>query len=74
MVELRWLVTNYETPKLQYRQQVDTTIRAGLWPAPDMAKTANMQWSDWHDVEIVEEPQPVPKERKLTIVVDNDQI
>lgn len=59
MIELRWLITNpaFGHRKLQYRQQVDTTIRAGMWPAPDMARTANMQWSAWHDVpEIVEQP------------------
>jgi hypothetical protein len=64
MIELRWLITNpvFGHRKLQYRQQVDTTIRAGMWPAPDMARTANMQWSAWHDVpEIVEQiASPIP--------------
>jgi Flp pilus assembly protein CpaB len=36
--------------KLQYRQKIDTTIRAGMWDAASMANTANMQWSEWHDV------------------------
>jgi hypothetical protein len=58
MIELRWLVNNGEQV-LQYRQQVDTTVRAGMWPAPDMARTANMQWSDWRDVpEVVENTSP----------------
>lgn len=58
MIELRWIITNsdFNYRKLQYRQQVDTTVRAGMWPAPDMARTANMQWSDWRDVPEVHEP------------------
>lgn len=56
-MELRWLVTHFGHRKLQYRQQVDTTIRAGMWPAPDIARTANMQWTEWTDVpEVIENP------------------
>ena len=36
--------------KLQYRQKVDTTVRAGMWDAAGIAQTANMQWSEWRDV------------------------
>lgn len=51
MIELRWLVNNDNSRRLQYRQKVDTTIRAGLWSNPvDIMQTANYQWSDWADV------------------------
>lgn len=36
--------------KLQYRQKIDTTVRAGMWDAEGIAQTANMQWSEWKDV------------------------
>lgn len=36
--------------KLQYRQKVDTTVRAGMWDAAGIAQTANMQWSEWRDI------------------------
>jgi hypothetical protein len=39
--------------RLQYRQKVDTTIRAGsagTWDTDSLARTANMQWSEWRDV------------------------
>ena len=36
--------------KLQYRQKIDTTVRAGMWDAAGIAQTANMQWSEWRDV------------------------
>ncbi len=48
MIELRWLVNNDNSRRLQYRQKVDTTVYAGLGPFPDGWK--NMQWSDWSDV------------------------
>jgi hypothetical protein len=54
MIEMRWLVKNGERV-LQYRQQVDTTIRAGMWPNDQIQKTANYQWSDWIDVPYVTE-------------------
>lgn len=59
MVELRWLINNDGSRRLQYRQQVDTTIRAGLWANEDVVKTANYQWSDWSDVPEVWNP-PIP--------------
>ena len=39
--------------KLQYRQMVDTTVRAaaaGMWDANSLAQTAKMEWSPWKDV------------------------
>lgn len=42
--------------KLQYRQKVDITVRAaaaGMWDNESLAKTANMQWSEWRDVPTV---------------------
>ena len=58
MIELRWLhkpnFTGIEVPDvLQYRQMVDTTIRAGMWDSKGIADTANMQWSEWRDVPTV---------------------
>lgn len=60
MIELRWLTDRrgygYATPILQYRQKIDTTIRAGLWHDPvEEMKTANWQWSEWIDVPEVKE-------------------
>ncbi len=47
--------------KLQYRQLIDTTVRAGIWPADDIVRTANMQWSEWRDVpEVVERDMGCP--------------
>ncbi len=43
--------------KLQYRQKVDTTIRAGMWDDKGIAQTANYQWSEWRDVPVVKEKQ-----------------
>lgn len=49
MIELRWLTTNNQTPQLQYRQQVDKTVRAGTgWIMS--GQIANMQWTEWKDV------------------------
>jgi hypothetical protein len=42
--------------KLQYRQKVDITVRAaaaGMWDNESLARTANMQWSEWQDVPTV---------------------
>ena len=36
--------------KLQYRQMIDTTIRAGMWDNTSIAQTAKMAWSEWRDV------------------------
>lgn len=52
MIELRWLVVE-GVRKLQYRQKIDTTVRAGgpgTWNADNIAQTSNWQWSDWRDV------------------------
>jgi hypothetical protein len=49
MIEMRWLVTTSDNPKLQYRQQVDMNVRAGTgWIVS--GQTTNMQWTDWKDV------------------------
>lgn len=59
MIEMRWLTTWDEDKeqkrisskrKLQYRQKIDTTIRAGMWSNMKIVETANYQWSEWHDV------------------------
>lgn len=50
MIELRWYSTDNKSRTLQYRQRIDTTIRAGMWSNEDLARTANYQWSDWADV------------------------
>lgn len=66
MIQMRWLTTNYEKPKLQYRQIIDKTVRAQ--PAGPFGKpieyhtplgqvppiTQNWQWTDWIDVPSVE--------------------
>lgn len=39
--------------KLQYRQKVDVTVRAGNWSSEGIAQTANYQWSEWKDVPTV---------------------
>ena len=58
MIEMRWYVPADGHRVLQYRQKIDTTIRAGgagTWDNESLARTANMQWSDWRDVpEVVE--------------------
>ncbi len=41
--------------KLQFRQKVDITIRAGMWDDKSTARTANYQWSAWQDVPTVKE-------------------
>ena len=56
MMEMRWYDTG-EKKVLQYRQQIDLTIRAGMnWTPDQLSKTANYQWSDWMDVPTVESP------------------
>lgn len=57
MIELRWLVNNDNSRRLQYRQKVDTTVYAGLGPFPESWK--NMQWSQWADVPEVYNPPVV---------------
>ena len=46
------------TKKLQYRQKVDVTVRAGMWDSKGIAETANMQWSDWREVPTIVETDP----------------
>ena len=47
--------------KLQYRQKIDVTVRAGMWDQAGIASTANMQWSEWRDVpEVVERDMQCP--------------
>ncbi len=58
MIELRWLVPVEGEQKLQYRQQIDVTVRAGQWDAASVAQTANWQWSEWRDVPLVAERDP----------------
>lgn len=67
MIQMRWLTTNYEKPKLQYRQIIDKTVRGQ--PVGPFGKpieyhtpwgqvppiTQNWQWTDWKDVPYVEE-------------------
>lgn len=48
-----WLGKSVTTTKvkkkvLQYRQQLDTTVYAGMGPFPTAFK--NVQWTDWIDV------------------------
>ena len=67
MIEMRWLVRpGWDGPErvLQYRQQIDITVRAGgagTWDNTSIAQTANYQWSEWLDVpEIVERDMSCP--------------
>ena len=53
MIELRWYVEG-EKQTLQYRQQYDATIRAGMWVDE---RPANLQWSDWKEVPVVTAPR-----------------
>ena len=54
MIEIRWYVPINGEKTLQYRQMIDTTIRAGIFnTAP-----ANMQWSEWSNVPIKSERDP----------------
>lgn len=54
MIELRWLIRQgWDGPEkvLQYRQKVDTTIRAGIgWSPTEIMNTQKMQWSEWSNV------------------------
>lgn len=52
MIEMRWYVPVDGNKVLQYRQQYDATIRAGMWVDE---RPANLQWSDWKDVPLVAE-------------------
>jgi hypothetical protein len=57
MIEMRWLVPVEGERRLQYRQQFDVTIRAGMWVNTNNLN-ANMQWSEWRDVPLVAERDP----------------
>ena len=56
MIELRWYSTDNKPRTLQYRQKIDTTVRAGMWSNMKIIETANYQWTDWADVPEVFEP------------------
>jgi hypothetical protein len=43
--------------RLQYRQQIDVNVRAGMW-VNTVNLNANMQWSEWRDVPLVAERDP----------------
>lgn len=55
MIELRWYDTG-EHKVLQYRQKIDSPIRAGMWDPIEAANTAQFVWSEWIDVPTVESP------------------
>ena len=46
MIEMRWYVPVNGAKVLQYRQKVDVTIRAGMWPGTEPLQNANYQWSE----------------------------
>lgn len=51
MIELRWLIRSLSDSSekiLQYRQQYDSTIYAGMGQFPESAK--QIVWSEWKDV------------------------
>ena len=59
MIEMRWYVPVVGDKVLQYRQQVDVAVRAGMdWDANSLARTANWQWSPWKDVPMESEKDP----------------
>ena len=69
MIELRFLrrntgeriinkhgmFTDGEETVLQYRQKIDTTVRAGQWSTMKIIETANYQWTDWIDVKTIDQ-------------------
>lgn len=58
MIEMRWYVPVEGEKVLQYRQQYDATIRAGMWVDE---RPPNLQWSEWRDVpEYVERDMDCP--------------
>jgi hypothetical protein len=57
MIEMRWFVPVEGERRLQYRQQIDVTVRAGMWVNTDNLNV-NMQWSQWRDVPLVAERDP----------------
>ena len=61
MIEMRWYVPVSGEKVLQYRQMIDTTVRAGgpgTWDNASIARTTNMQWSAWRNVPVESEPDP----------------
>ena len=58
MIELRWLVPVEGEKKLQYRQQIDVTMRAGMFDTISTMNTQMLQWSEWTDVPLVAERDP----------------
>lgn len=59
MIEMRWYVPVSGDKVLQYRQQYDSAVRAGMgWDANSLAQTAKMQWSPWKDVPLESERNP----------------
>jgi hypothetical protein len=57
MIEMRWYVPVEGEKRLQYRQQIDVNVRAGMW-VNTVNLNANMQWSEWCDVPLVAERDP----------------
>jgi hypothetical protein len=57
MIEMRWFVPVEGDKRLQYRQQIDVTVRAGMWVNTNNLNV-NMQWSEWRDVPLVAERDP----------------
>lgn len=55
MIELRWYIPTGGPKVLQYRQQYDATIRAGMWVDE---RPATLQWSEWKTVPEVAERDP----------------
>lgn len=56
MIQMRWYATvNRPEPRLQYRQQYNTTIYAGMPTEKQKLETAKYEWSDWMDVPMVKE-------------------
>ena len=53
MMELRWNVTQDGPKTLQYRQQYNATVYAGMPDQDLMNRTAKMVWSEWKDVPTV---------------------
>ena len=59
MIEMRWFVPVEGEKRLQYRQRVDVTVRAGLgWDTNSLVQTAVIKWSEWQDVPLIAERDP----------------
>ena len=56
MIQMRWYVTvSRPEPRLQYRQQYNTTVYAGMHTEKQKLATARYEWSDWMDVPMEKE-------------------